>query len=217
MKTNRLAGMAWPPGAIILILLSAAFLACGTSPEDVKKGDCVKSLEQGKERQTLPVVDCSEPHEAQILEILESNVEDYPGELALDAQANNRCPAGATYFDIPNEELWDSGFHKIFCYQVNKEGTVVSELTPALQDALRSANLAEFDLQQGIVLDEEIFYAGEDFSDIVFTECEEVPVGLLNNFGSEGEPDAEARGVILSVQSAVFFFTNEEAAKGCFA
>lgn len=94
-------------------------------------GDCFDDPD-GEETEVtdVPIVDCADPHDNEVYQILDVEGDSYPGQNAVGSQADAECLAGfepfvgATYEDseldygwlTPTQESWDSGDREIVCF-----------------------------------------------------------------------------------------------------
>ncbi|MEV4709098.1 septum formation family protein [Actinoplanes sp. NPDC049316] len=103
---------------------------------DLQVGDCLGSLEG---RSSVPVVSCGRPHKGEVYATFDLPRGAYPGEKAVEKQANDRCteeldryaPDGAdtldVYYQYPDENSWflDRG---VRCIASDPKGPVTGSL-----------------------------------------------------------------------------------------
>ncbi|HET7677527.1 MAG TPA: septum formation family protein [Candidatus Limnocylindrales bacterium] len=117
--------------ALLAALVGAMVLAGCTSVTDVKVGDCFDGGAEGQQVIAVTPVDCAKPHEKEAFSVFDYQGagDAYPGQVALDAAAEERCrrdfqayvgidydssKLGILYF-TPSEESWKAGDHEITC------------------------------------------------------------------------------------------------------
>ena len=92
-----------------------AFAACeeGESVFDLEVGDCVVALGAGaegyEEIERVRTVDCSEPHDGEVLALFSVEGDDFPGKDAFFDMGLERCPSEATTYLHPTEDSWNEG------------------------------------------------------------------------------------------------------------
>ena len=64
----------------------------------LRVGDCIAAISSAAQFESLPVVPCDEPHEAQVFHAFSVTGEDYPGMTEVDRQADEGC--GAALVDV---------------------------------------------------------------------------------------------------------------------
>ena len=92
-------------------------------------GDCLNDASETGDVSTVPVVDCDSPHDSEIYAIVIMHDEEYPGEEATIAAADDACraeferfvgiPAADSIYSYatlyPTESSWDGGDREILC------------------------------------------------------------------------------------------------------
>lgn len=119
---------------VVLVMLLLA-VACGSkSVSSLKVGDCFddqdsQTLGEVAEVSSVPIVDCSEPHDNEVFAIYDEVDGPYPGVDALLERARSGCIerfdafVGIDYLDselevfsiTPSEEGWESGDNEVIC------------------------------------------------------------------------------------------------------
>jgi hypothetical protein len=105
----------------------------GAEQHDVttlKAGECTAKIPESDRIVDVPVIPCSKPHRDEVYAVLTIPGTKYPGDEALDTQANNLCndkleailgddgdlPAGSEmYYLAPTRFVWATGDHTITC------------------------------------------------------------------------------------------------------
>jgi Septum formation len=130
-----------PPVAALLLLASLAGCspAVGTSPE---LGDCLqRESVAGAEVETVPTVDCSEEHDAQVVAVFDARDGGYPTDEEWEQLLVDGCLAGFEEFvgvpyeesqlelqDLtPVEEGWADGDREVICIAFLADGSVTTE------------------------------------------------------------------------------------------
>ncbi|MGQ0467566.1 MAG: septum formation family protein [Sporichthyaceae bacterium] len=78
-------------------LVAIGAYAGGTSALDVKAGDCVRELPSGSRVITMSVVDCDQPHLAEVYAVLEMPSGAFPGGAAVETFSQKCDPALENY------------------------------------------------------------------------------------------------------------------------
>jgi hypothetical protein len=112
------------------MVASLAATACGSaSVFDLAVGDCFDDPASGGEVSSVESVDCAEPHDNEVYAVYDYDGDEYPGEEAMTAAADEGCEArfedyvGIGYFDselysthlTPTQDSWDEGDREIVC------------------------------------------------------------------------------------------------------
>lgn len=129
-----------------LALLSAC---SGTSVLSLEVGQCITDTAQEGQVSSVPVVECTEPHNGEIYALPQLPEGDFPGDQAVKDQGDQLC-AGQPFQDyvgvpyqqseiyytklLPSAETWADGDREIVCILANQDG---SPLSPG---SLRGAN-----------------------------------------------------------------------------
>ena len=102
----------------------------------IKVGDCLNDAEVAEEVSSVPVVDCSEPHDSEAYASIMMPDGDFPGGEAVTAAAEEGCLAefegyvGIAYeesafevsFYFPTEGSWSGGDREILCTVYDPNG-----------------------------------------------------------------------------------------------
>ncbi len=126
--------------------LALTMAACGATVPTADRGDCVDTAEMGGSGDEgvteIPTVDCSEEHDAQVVHVYEIDGDDYPGEDAILAQADEECVrgfeeyVGSDYMEsqlavlplYPTAETWDvANDREVLCIAVMMDGSSTTE------------------------------------------------------------------------------------------
>ena len=106
-------------GLTLTALFALAACQEGESVFDLKVGDCVASLGAGAEAEEVErvrTVDCSEPHDGEVVAILDVEGDDFPGEETLFDMGFEGCPSEASTSLTPTEDSWNElGDREIVC------------------------------------------------------------------------------------------------------
>jgi hypothetical protein len=100
-----------------------------TSAFAIKVGDCINDADVSGSVESVPVVDCSEPHDSEAYASIIMDDGDFPGADEVDSQSQDGCLAafadyvGTDYdsskFSIsyyyPTEDSWANGDREILC------------------------------------------------------------------------------------------------------
>ncbi|WP_156253108.1 septum formation family protein [Pseudactinotalea terrae] len=122
--------------------LISSIAACGGQVATAEVGECIVTDELGSEEITeIPTVDCSEPHDAQVVGKFDLEDGDFPGLDALKTEADEGC---ATEFESfvgtavgesslqvsyihPTEQTWDQADDReVLCFAVSAEDATES-------------------------------------------------------------------------------------------
>ena len=153
-------------GVAVAAFAALALVGCTSEPErdeesgdlatsgdvdvfDVKVGDCLlgEIAEEGEEISSIEAAPCSDPHGDEVFASATVPDGDFPGQDAVNTQAEEECVAqfadfvGLAYeasvleisYFTPTEESWDTGDREILCTVYDPEG----DTTGTLQDANR--------------------------------------------------------------------------------
>ena len=107
-----------------------------TDAFSIKVGDCLNDAEVAEEVSSVPVVDCSEPHDSEAYASIMMPDGDFPGGDAVTAAAQEGCLAEfegyvgipyeeSTYdvsFYFPTEASWGGGDREILCTVYDPSG-----------------------------------------------------------------------------------------------
>lgn len=125
-------------------LVASVLSPGGGNVMELSAGDCFVESEMeaafsGDEVTNVPLVDCSEPHDAEVFHTEDLPDGDFPGEASLDNSIDEICYGsafanyvGVDFMDselevwplVPTEEGWDMGDQEILCYALDSTGTV---------------------------------------------------------------------------------------------
>ena len=111
-----------PAGIAASVALLLGVSACSQDPEvpTAAVGDCIESV--GAVVDELPTVDCDEPHELQVVGLVEHDADDFPGDEVISQEAFEEClelfedfvgaPFTETNLSVlpitPTEESWNT-------------------------------------------------------------------------------------------------------------
>lgn len=107
-----------------------------TSAFEIKVGDCLNDGDVSGEVESVPVVECTEPHDSEAYASIIMDDGDFPGADEVDTQAQDGCLAafegyvGTSYdnskFEIsyyyPTEATWANGDREILCVLYDPAG-----------------------------------------------------------------------------------------------
>ena len=140
------------PVAAIAVPLCAASVLAGCSlfgGEDVftlEVGDCMESTNLETTLETVPVIDCGEPHESEVYAAFQLDDGSFPGTQAITAEAEGLCLeafeefVGLAYNDselfattmTPTEDSWNRlKDREVLCIIVDSEADVTGTLRNA--------------------------------------------------------------------------------------
>lgn len=114
---------------------------------EIQVGDCLDSADLSGELNSVPVVPCAEPHDAEIYDSTMLSGDEFPGQAEVEAQADDYCIGafesfvGVAYADselyastiLPSEDSWSDGDREMLCVVFDTDG----EVTGSLRDAGR--------------------------------------------------------------------------------
>ena len=115
--------------------------------DDLEVGDCVESdlddADETVEVRELPVIDCDEPHDAEVVDVVELNRgrrREYPSPLDLGQEATVACLEGfedyhgapssgdlVVSFIVANEDAWDALRGLVVCLAFDADGDQLDE------------------------------------------------------------------------------------------
>ncbi|MCL1692644.1 MAG: septum formation family protein [Actinomycetia bacterium] len=130
--------MTWLPRVSVLMAVSVLVLAACSSGDsesvfDLRPGDCfddvIENGEIAEESETLPMVDCDDPHDNEAYALYNMDDGAFPTQAAIDDEAIAKCVplfedyVGSEYdtsrLDIfwifPTAESWDEGDREVAC------------------------------------------------------------------------------------------------------
>ena len=131
-------------GVIIAILTDAERDPSGNvtregsvSVDDLRTGDCLKSVKESSMLTTVPAVPCSQPHQGEVFGEFDLSGSSYPGETKIDSAAQEQCQAKLTsyastknvdevqdlYYLYPRESDWRRGDRTVTCIAVHADRT----------------------------------------------------------------------------------------------
>lgn len=113
----------WPTVLLVVVAVGIAALACEAelhpSLTHLEVGDCVEWLGGSAEVEKLEHVDCSYPAAIRVVALF--HVTDsgaWPGQTAIDAQADLRCPWETSYVLGPSKDSWEkAGNRRVACFE----------------------------------------------------------------------------------------------------
>lgn len=138
-----------PTRVAVAVLAAGAFTvltACGTSVLDLEVGQCISSTADGEQVSTLPVVECSEPHNGEIYALPQLPDGEFPGVDAVTNSARTLCagvefqnyigidPAASTLgvgYLYPTADTWAEGDREIVCIVRDGEADTTGSLRGA--------------------------------------------------------------------------------------
>ena len=142
-----------PVGLAAGVALLLGLGACSQDPEvpTAEVGDCIETV--GVVVSELPTVDCDEPHEVQVVGLVEHDGDDFPGDEVISQEAFAECrelfenfvgaPFEETSLSVlpitPTEESWNEADDRESICVANRDDG--QELTETLED-----NAASFPL-----------------------------------------------------------------------
>jgi hypothetical protein len=118
----------------LALAAAVAFAACagGNSAFELQVGDCIMPPDaeagEGVHVDNVRTVDCSEPHDGEVVALFNIEGDVYPGDEALFQQAVEQCPSEASNFVYPSEESWhelDDG--EVACIAISLFGLEVGD------------------------------------------------------------------------------------------
>ena len=124
----------------------AVLTACGTSVLDLEVGQCISSSAAEDEVSSLPVVECSEPHNGEIFALPQLPDGEFPGDEAVRDSGETLCtgPEFQTYVGIapeesalsvdilfPSSDTWAGGDREIVCIVADGEADTTGSLRGA--------------------------------------------------------------------------------------
>jgi Domain of unknown function (DUF4190)/Septum formation len=113
------------------------------SINDLRLGDCVNDVQEGKVVAHLPAVPCNEPHDGEVVGVFDLPVGEFPGDSAVESQSEQGCsgrlasyapgavedPAVNLLYYSPSKQNWDRNDHSVVCIAVTstpKTGSIKS-------------------------------------------------------------------------------------------
>lgn len=114
----------------ILVAACMVTAACSTSVLTLETGTCFDDPESFEEVTDVPVVDCSEPHDNEVIGSFDLPAGGYPGDAAVAARAEEGCLVrfepyvgidfpSSTYdlgWFTPTSASWDGGDREVICF-----------------------------------------------------------------------------------------------------
>ena len=115
----------------------------GNNVFELKVGDCINDASVGDDAVTsVPVVDCSEPHDSEVFYSHIMSQASYPGTTATTDEADVACSAafedfiGIPYSDsvlyfsyfYPTESTWANGDREVLCMVYDNDGQTTGSL-----------------------------------------------------------------------------------------
>jgi hypothetical protein len=111
----------------------------------IKVGDCLNDGAVEGEVSTVPIVDCSEPHDSEAFASIAMTDGEFPGDDAVKTQAESGCTAqfntfvGADYstsvldysYYYPTADSWAQGDREILCLVLDPAGQTTGSLKGA--------------------------------------------------------------------------------------
>jgi hypothetical protein len=103
----------------LVALLALAACEEGESLLDLEVGDCIVSPGADAEEidaERVRTVDCSDPHDGEVVALFDVEGDDFPGEDALFDMASDGCPSEGSAYIYPTEDSWNEvGSRQITC------------------------------------------------------------------------------------------------------
>lgn len=114
----------------ILIAASMFTAACATSVLTLETGTCFDDPDSFEEVTDVPVVDCSEPHDNEVIGSFDLPAGGFPGDAAVASAAERGCLARfepyvgidfpSSIYDLgwftPTSDSWDVGDREVICF-----------------------------------------------------------------------------------------------------
>jgi len=113
-------------------------------------GDCMDDFGESEDLTSVPIVDCDEPHDAEVYVAKDIEADSYPGDTAVGEEADEICIdeyeafVGLAYDDsllnywaiTPSEESWALGDREVVCTisKYDENGDLV-KVTGSLEDS----------------------------------------------------------------------------------
>jgi hypothetical protein len=110
------------------------------STQDLRPGDCVRLTQANSSLSTLPAMPCSDPHNAEVMMIIQAAPSPYPGEQTLVTRADAECKAQVTALldAIPSslsvavyvaaQGTWDQGNRSEVCLLLHPGGDITTDM-----------------------------------------------------------------------------------------
>ena len=104
-----------------VVVAVLASLACeeGKSAFDLEVGDCIVPPEiigdEVVDVEHVRTVDCSEPHDGEVVAVFDISGYTYPGNDVLFTRAMEQCPTESTLYFHPTKESWAEGDREVAC------------------------------------------------------------------------------------------------------
>lgn len=114
----------------------------------IEIGDCLNDAEISTEVSSVPLVECSEPHDSEVYALTDTTTADFPGDAALSAELDAFCQGeaftefvGIPYADsmyntsgyFPSDESWAAGDRELLCTIYDPNGRVTGSLAGVAQ------------------------------------------------------------------------------------
>ena len=112
----------------------------------IRVGDCLNDANSGSEVSNVPIVPCAEPHDSEVFAELKLEDGEFPGDSAVEAEAEEYCAAEFTSFVgvdydlselyltyyMPSKDTWEAmGDRLISCIVYDPAGQVEGTLAGA--------------------------------------------------------------------------------------
>ena len=107
-------------GIAVAIVVGVCQYGLDPSLTDLEVGDCVEWPSGGfGEIEKLEHVDCSEPHALRVVAVFDvTGYGGWPGQAAINVQADQRCPWETSYVLGPTKDSWhQAGGRRIVCFE----------------------------------------------------------------------------------------------------
>lgn len=121
--------------------LISSIAACGGQVATAEVGECIVTADIPDDVTDIPTVDCSEPHDAQVVGKFDLDDGDFPGTDAVRAAADERCVSefesfiGAAYgessleisYVYPTQQTWEQADDReVVCFAISAEDATES-------------------------------------------------------------------------------------------
>lgn len=114
----------------ILVAACLVTAACAASVLTLETGTCFDDPESFEEVTDVPVVDCAEPHDNEVIASFDLPTGGYPGDAVVTSRAEEGCLVrfepyvgidfASSIYDLgwftPSSESWDAGDREVICF-----------------------------------------------------------------------------------------------------
>lgn len=118
-----MAKVLWPTIVLVVVAVGIVALACEaelhSSLTDLEVGDCVEWPSGTGEVEELEHVNCSHADAIRVVAVFDvTGHSGWPGQAAIQAQADLRCPWEASYVLGPTKDSWEkAGDRRVVCFE----------------------------------------------------------------------------------------------------